>query len=191
MGATGWTIAAHFRPSSISIRTNTSVMVSCKPGNSMRLPARAFGPPAIHRRSTNESASSWTSGSRTFLTLSGSLSMTGRRMPASTGVRHSTLNSPGAISLVSRYAGRASCAEPGTATSIAAASHIMRVVIRLTAETPRPLEPVLFAGPGPEEPAFAQLRWKGARARIRCTWRACPCMPFAMRVAFARPATRF
>ena len=68
----------------------------------MRLPARPFGPASIQRRSTSESGSSCTLGSLRFRTPSGSFSTTGRRMPASTGVRQSTLNWPGAVSLSSR-----------------------------------------------------------------------------------------
>ena len=86
-------------------------MVICRPGNSMRLPERPVRPASIQCRSTTESASSSTLGSRRFFTSSGSLRAIGRRMPASTGVRHKTLNCPGAVSLISRYAGRASCAE--------------------------------------------------------------------------------
>ena len=48
-------------------RTSTSVIVNCSPTNSMRLPASPFGPASIQRRSTSESASSWTMGSFRFL----------------------------------------------------------------------------------------------------------------------------
>ena len=95
-------MAVHFLPSSISARTNTSVIVNWSPTSSMRLPASPSGPASIERRSTSESASSWTMGSFRFLTSSGSFSETGKRMPARTGVRHSTLNWPGAVSLISR-----------------------------------------------------------------------------------------
>ena len=61
-----------------------------------------FRPASIDRRSTSESANSCMSGSRTFLTPSGSVSTIGRRIPAKTGVRHNRLNWPGAVSLISR-----------------------------------------------------------------------------------------
>ena len=51
-------------PSRVSTRTRTSVIVACKPKNSMRLPARPPGA-VIIRRSTIESGSSRTLGSTT------------------------------------------------------------------------------------------------------------------------------
>ena len=70
------------------------------------LAGQSFGPASIERRSTSESVSSCTAGSFRFFTSSGIFSTTGSRMPARTGVRQSTLNWPGAVSLISRYAGR-------------------------------------------------------------------------------------
>ena len=64
-------------------------MVPCRPGNSMRVPARPPSPASIERRSSSESVSSCTVGSSTLRTPSGSRSATGRRMPDRTGVRHS------------------------------------------------------------------------------------------------------
>ena len=101
-GRDGRTSSVERVPSSRSTRTSTSVIVSWSPGNSMRLPARPAGPASTERRSSSESGSSWTLGSSTLRTPSGSFSATGRRMPASTGVRQSTLNWPGAVSLSSR-----------------------------------------------------------------------------------------
>ena len=126
-------IAVQVRPSSICTRTSTSVIVSCRPANSMRLPASPSGPASSQRRSTSESASSWTSGGLTFRTSSGSCSAIGRRMPASTGVRHRRSNCPGAVSFSSRYAGRDSCACAAEATS--SASNTAKS--RLTAAAPR------------------------------------------------------
>jgi hypothetical protein len=47
-------------------------------------------PVSINRRSTRESGNSRNTGSVTFRTSSGNFSTTGRRIPASNGVRHST-----------------------------------------------------------------------------------------------------
>ena len=92
----------HARPSSSFTRTSTSVMVACSPTNSMRCPARPCGPAEIQRRSRSESLSSCTSGSLRFLTPAGSRSAIGRRMPASTGVRHRSAYCMGASSVISR-----------------------------------------------------------------------------------------
>ena len=84
----GRTIVVHLRPSASSIRTSTSVIVPCSPTKSIRFPERPPGPASIVRRSSSESESSWTVGSFTLTTPSGIFSMTGRRIPERTGVRH-------------------------------------------------------------------------------------------------------
>src|SRR5262245_49027489 len=109
-GCDGRAMVVQLRPSSSSTCTNTSVIVAWSPTNSMRLPASPFGPASTRRRSTRESASSRTVGSFRFRTSSGIFSTTGRRIPPKTGVRHSTSYQPGAVSVISRYAGRISCA---------------------------------------------------------------------------------
>ena len=60
------------------------------------------------------------------MTSPGIVRATGRRIPARTGVRHSTLNWFGDVSLISRYAGRASCARAvGTASKLASRKMVM------------------------------------------------------------------
>ena len=100
------------------------MIVACRPGNSIRLPERPFGPASIDRRSTSESVSSSTVGPRTVRTSSGTRRAIGRRMPERTGVRHRRSYRPGAVSRISRYAGRASWA-PAT-DAVRAARERMR-----------------------------------------------------------------
>ena len=88
-GCEGWTSVVVCAPSRVWTRTSTSVMVACKPTKSMRLPPRPPGA-VIIRRSTIESGSARVLGSTRSLAPSGKRRTTGNRMPASTGVRHTT-----------------------------------------------------------------------------------------------------
>src|SRR5438876_236033 len=114
-GCEGRTSVVNSRPSAISTRTSTSVIVPWSPGNSTRRPASPRAPKAIERRSRSESVRSCTVGAVRSRAPSGSFRTTGRRMPDSTGVRHRRSQRPGSVSLISRKAGRTSCAHaPGT-----------------------------------------------------------------------------
>ncbi|MNO85074.1 hypothetical protein D3C76_764340 [compost metagenome] len=101
-GCAGWTRVVVRLPSRCETRTSTSVMLACRPMNSIRCPTNPAGPASMTRRSISESFSLLSTGSTTVCTPSANRSATGNRMPESTGVRHSTSKRPVAVSLSSR-----------------------------------------------------------------------------------------
>ena len=104
-------MVVHFRPSSISTRTSTSVMVACSPGNSIRFPGQPVRPGIDPVALDERIRQLLHRGLSHVFTPSGSCRAIGSRIPDSTGVRHKNVYWPGAVSFISRYAGRASCAD--------------------------------------------------------------------------------